>query len=152
MGFITRKMKILVNTILSDGFIAGIQLFSSRIVDNTLDFLYYRSLPVNKNRILFFSTPDYSDNARALYDYMVSKDLDKTYDLIWAVSDSRKLKQLRDTGIKCVRQNAIFPSGGMHRLWYYGKTAKYVFHTHSHPFGLERKDGQKVIGLWHGGM
>lgn len=150
--FIIRKMKILGNTIQSEGFIAGVKLFFSRILDNTLNSLYYHSLPVDKNRLLFFSTPDYSDNARALYDYMVSKNLDKTYDLIWAVADSKKLKQLRKSGIKCVKQNAIFPSGGMHRLWYYGKTAKYVFHTHGHPFGLERKNGQIVVNLLHGGM
>lgn len=152
MKFITRKLKIIRISIQQDGVIKGVQLIVSRLVDYMLNTLYYRHLSVNDNRFLFFSTPDYSDNARALYDYMVSKNLNNTYDLIWAVSESKKLKQLRKVGIKCVKQNAIFPSGGLHRLWYYGKTAKYIFHTHSHPFGLERKDGQKVIGLWHGGM
>lgn len=152
MEFITRKLKILRSSIQQDGLGSAFQLIISRMLDNIFDSLYYSSLPVTNNRLLFFSHPDYSDNARALYDYMVSKNLDKTYDLIWAVADSKILKQLRKAGIKCVKQNAIFPSGGMHRLWYYGKTAKYVFHTHSHPFGLERKGGQKVVGLWHGGM
>ena len=152
MGFITRKIKILRASSQQNGLHSTVQLFFSRILDNTLNALYYHCLPVHNNRFLFFSTPDYSDNARALYDYMVSQNLDKTYDLIWAVADSKKLKQLRKVGIKCVKQNAIFPSVGLHRLWYYGKTAKYVFHTHSHPFGLERKEGQKVVGLWHGGM
>ena len=152
MGYITRKLQILSASIQEGGLINGIKLIVSRILDNTLDCISYNSLSVNTNRILFFSTPDYSDNARALYDYMVSKNLDKTYDLIWAVSDSKKLKMLRKAGIKCVKQNAIFPSGGMHRLWYYGKTAKYIFHTHGHPFGVERKEGQTIINLWHGGM
>ena len=152
MRFITRKMKILRASAQQNGLRSAVQLILSRILDNTLNSLYYHKLPIDNNRFLFFSTPDYSDNARALYDYMVSKNLDKTYDLIWAVANSMKLKQLRKAGIKCVKQNAIFPSGGMHRLWYYGKTAKYIFHTHSHPFGLERKEGQKVVGLWHGGM
>ena len=152
MGFITRKLKILRAVIQHGGLSDGIKLVLSRIVDNALNVIYYQSLPVIKNRVLLISTPDYSDNARALYDYMVSQNMDKTHDLIWAVADSKNLKQLRKAGIKCVKQNAIFPSGGMHRLWYYGKTAKYIFHTHSHPFGLERKEGQKVVGLWHGGM
>ncbi len=151
-GFITRKIKIISASAQQNGLRFAVQLIISRILDNTLNYLYYHRLPVYNNRFLFFSTPDYSDNARALYDYMVSKNMDKTYDLIWAVADSKKLKQLRKAGIKCVKQNAIFPSSGMHRLWYYGKTAKYIFHTHSHPFGLERKEGQKVVGLWHGGM
>ena len=150
--YISRKIKILKSFTQSHGILQAIQLILSRILDNTLDYIYYHSLPINNKRILFFSTPDYSDNARALYNYMISKNLDKTYDLIWAVSDSKKLKLLRKEGIKCVKQNAIFPTRGSHRLWYYGNTAKYIFHTHGHPFGLKRKEGQLVIGLWHGGM
>lgn len=152
MSFIVRKLKILRSSIQQYGLRNSVQLVISRIVDNTLNILIYQSITVNNNRILFFSTPDYSDNSRALYDYLVSKNLDKTYDLIWAVADSKKLKHLRKSEIKCVKQNTIFPAGGMHRLWYYGKTAKYIFHTHGHPFGLERKEGQVVVGLWHGGM
>lgn len=79
MEFITRKVKILRSSIQQDGLGSAFQLIISRMLDNIFDSLslYYSSLPVTNNRLLFFSHPDYSDNARALYDYMVSKNLDK---------------------------------------------------------------------------
>lgn len=135
-----------------NGFMTTVQGGIAFLLDRLLDVLCYNKLPINNNRILFMSNPDYSDNARALYDYMIDSNLDEIYDLIWVVSDSKKYDELYHNGLKCVKRYSIFPSNGGHRFWYLWRTTKYVFHTHGHQFGLDRKHGQKVIGLWHGGM
>lgn len=145
-------MTIIKSSIQSNGLVKTIHRVAAHALDILLDTFYYRFKTVNENRLLFMSHPDYSDNARALYDYMIEQHLDQKYELIWSIADSRKYRELSKKGVKCTKRYAILPSIRSHRFWYYGRTAKIIFHTHGHPFGLSRKSGQTVFGLWHGGM
>src|SRR5699024_3418222 len=57
-------------------------------------------LPKKKNRIIFesFLGRQYSDNPRALYEYIVNHYEDDKYDLIWSV-DRRHVKLFEEKGI-----------------------------------------------------
>ena len=59
---------------------------------------------------------------------------------------------MKSKGIKCIPRHAIFPRGGLHRFYYYGRRAKWYFHTHGHPFLNGGYPDQHLISLWHGGM
>lgn len=145
-------MTIIKSSIQSNGLVKTIPRVTAHALDILLDTFYYRFKTVKENRLLFMSVPDYSDNARALYDYMMEQHLDSKYELIWSIADSRKYRELSKKGVKCTKRYAILPSIRSHRFWYYGRTAKIIFHTHGHPFDLTRKTGQTIFGLWHGGM
>ena len=46
-----------------------------------------------KNRILFETNDDFTDNCRALFDYMVANGYNKKYELVWLVHEPEKYKK-----------------------------------------------------------
>ena len=94
---------------------------------------------LKRNVIVFSSVPDFSDNAKAFYDYLVQQKVH--FELIWLVRESSVVKELQDRGIEAFY---FFSFTGIFTLL----TAKYVITTHIvSPF---KSPGQKVINLWHG--
>ena len=134
-----------------DGFVSTIWNVLCYVVDSILD-LSYKHQPIIDNCIVFSSYPDYSDNARALYEFMVEKGMDDSYELVWVISDFKKYKSLLEQGINCVPRHALLPHNGHHRYYYYGRRTHWYFHTHGHPFQTGGRPNQHMINLWHGGM
>ncbi len=106
-------------------------------------------MPKNPRKVLFGSFPDFSDNARALYEYMVSQIYSDNWTYVWLVK--------RDF-ITPKRKNTLFISEPQGILsWSYFKylyhlfTAKYLFCTHSH-FVEANPKRQVSVCLWHGTM
>lgn len=101
-------------------------------------------IPVKKGRIIFQSSPDYSDNARAFSDYL----LDNTnYNLIWAVNDSSLFK---DTDrIKFINNDNTKSVFKKLKYIYYTVTSQYLISTHS-AFLFANKRKQTFVCLWHG--
>lgn len=101
---------------------------------------------VSPNILVFTSKPDYSDNARALSDYILSKT--SYYDIYWRVGDVKECRRkYPDAKVRFISDH------GLHKyrnLFIYLR-ASYFFSTHSLSFyrGFKRK-GQKMINLWHG--
>lgn len=98
-------------------------------------------IPIDDNLIMFDSYPDYSDNSRALSDYLA---LETNYKIIWAVNNPNKYKSSD-------RINFIGKKGFWNRLRYtfYSKRAIYLFSTHgAFPEALSKK--QIFVCLWHG--
>lgn len=58
-------------------------------IKNKLIRILYGLLP-KKNYIIFESTPDLSDNTKAVFDEMIKRGLNKKYKFIWWVSDKNK--------------------------------------------------------------
>lgn len=104
---------------------------------------------VNNNRVLFQSSPDFSDNARALFDYMISCKYNERYEIIWLVKKPMDYNKYKTNNIKFIKS-----SGNMHRYltvraFYYTQTSKIIFFTHSFNFKkISRK--QLLVNLWHG--
>ncbi|HJJ28596.1 MAG TPA: CDP-glycerol glycerophosphotransferase family protein [Methanocorpusculum sp.] len=133
------------------GFWKGSAIILSQGLNRLLDKQYCKN-PINSNLILFESDPPFTDNARVLYEYMIQRELDKNYTLLWKVDDVKTYKRLSEKGIDCVLGHSLFPRFGKHRYYFYGRTAHWIFHTHGHAFGNGYRKEQTIVNLWHGGM
>jgi CDP-glycerol glycerophosphotransferase len=92
-----------------------------------------RLVPKDEHKILFFSVPDFSDNARYVYDRMLESGFDKTHQLIWCVYSP-------------IRANHVIRRS--REYLYHALTAKYIISTHGTPAWKSRN--QVSIELWHG--
>jgi len=116
----------------SPGFIDGIRSLAYDAVTLTLSALS-RFIPKDDRKILFFSVPDLSDNAKYVYDSMLKSGLDKTHRLIWCVHSPVNADHV-------IRRSREYI--------YHALTAKYIISTHGTP--AWKSKGQVSIELWHG--
>lgn len=107
---------------------------------------------LRKERIVFKNRQfqDYSDNTRALSDYLREHDPNGRYEIIWMVSDPKPFRSLETPKLKFVTAENRFGWSSPAACWY-GATAGYFFYTH-HSGGLNRFHcgGQVTVNLWHG--
>lgn len=104
--------------------------------------------PIDNSIIVFNSRPDYSDNARALSDYLINNDYLSKYKIYWVVEDSQKCRDfypkdnvnfIENKGLKRFRNLFLFTK------------ANYILATHVLPYYTSKnKKGQHFINLWHG--
>lgn len=99
-------------------------------------------IPKKNNQILFASIPDYSDNAKALYKYIIANHIHQQYDLIWLVNDPETLQLLTQRGVKAHLERSFHGLCSLFR-------SKYVIGTHNHYCGIKAKN-QYLVNLWHG--
>ena len=105
--------------------------------------------PKNKQKIMFASEPDFSDNARALYDYIITQNKFEKFTFVWLVKDNNIKEEFPHT-IFVKRCNSHFSLCYIHYL-YHIFTSKYLFCTHSH-FVEANPKRQISVCLWHGTM
>ena len=99
-----------------------------------------RIVPKDNERLFFYSFPDYSDNARAIYEEL--REENKMYKVTWAVHDVKKYKTVID-GATVVRHKSI------KSLIMYCRS-KYIFRTHS-LWGNKYVIGKQIMYVaWHG--
>ena len=119
------------------------------INNSTLSIL--RKMVEVKDEIIFISTPDYSDNALALSDYLSVSDVRNTYKLYWLVDDANIYrKKYEEKGVTFLTKKnklGLMPLKTIrHHL-----QARFVFATHGFLIPQEQaKVEQKYILLWHG--
>ena len=95
---------------------------------------------INENKVFFDSFPDYSDNARAMSDYLIEH---SSYDIYWAVK--RVPTHNTDRRIHFILKN---------NKWsyiYHTLTSKYLFSTHG-AFHWANPKRQLYLCFWHGTM
>lgn len=95
--------------------------------------------PKNKNKIVFISGPDYSDNSRALYEHMQKKN---EYKNIWLVKNDEIFKQLKNRKIKVYKTKSI---KGLILFF----TSKYIVSNQNNLLSIKSRK-QIYISLWHG--
>lgn len=98
--------------------------------------------------ITFYSSPDYSDNAKALYEYYLQDDDYKDYRFVWFVHEKKRYNDDPRT---------TFMQGETPLHWDYSlkaqkvlAKAEVIYCTHVPGFKKLNKPGQLVINLWHG--
>ena len=116
----------------SPRFIDGIRSLAYDAVTLTLSALS-RFIPKDDRKILFFSVPDLSDNAKYVYDSMLKSSLDSIHRLIWCVHSPVNADHV-------IRRSREYI--------YHALTAKYIISTHGTPAWKSRN--QVSIELWHG--
>ena len=101
-----------------------------------------KSLPVSSRYIMFESEIDFSENSRAIYDYMISNMMNDRYHLIWSVHEPNLYEK---------RKNVVFIKRNKKSIiwnYYLGRCKFFIF---THPYWLkEWKKDQYVINVWHG--
>lgn len=102
---------------------------------------------VDNKKVLFFSKPDYADNARALSEYVSSTE-GSSYKIVWVVEKEENRLLVKD-GLSCVLYNCL-KCYKLQTLFHL-LTAKYICSTHNFPLPYKKKQKEQVyVRLWHG--
>ena len=108
---------------------------------------------VDERMILFSSTPDYSDNSKALSDYLIINDFCQKFKIYWLIDDVDKSSAVNgNRGIEFIPRNisSLLSEMPFHTIKVC-MTAKYVFSTHANRIPKSKGlRNQKYIYLWHG--
>ena len=110
----------------------------------------YKHKQIDEKLILFSSQLDFSDNARTLYEYMISNNFSQKYKLIWIINEPDK--SITYSGFDKIEWCPI-KSYNLKEIIRFSKlnmTAKYKFSTHGY-LRKERKN-QITVNLWHGAI
>ena len=132
----------------------GLLLMPIILFERFIEKLYIkwikRFVPINNNLIILKSKPDYSDNSRALVEFMINNGYTQKYTIGFDIIDKSIavryshlpvsfFSSSNDYGLKKFKDL---------RLMY---TAKYLLSTHEMILDIQNKrDGQRLIRLWHG--
>lgn len=115
-----------------------------------------------ENIILFRSGPhasayvkgmDFSDNARALYEYMFANGYNEKYDLVWMVKNPDEFRRYDNVpNVKFISFDWSVSSNRQERDSYYRALclAKYIFFTDAYGFARNCREDQIRVQLWHG--
>lgn len=107
---------------------------------------------IDEHKVLFCSKPSFSDNSKAMYDYLKSMNQEQRYKFVWLIGHKEDFPQVQETNTVFLKRNVLYHSGMTFAALKETATSKYVFFTHGSPmsdFGITR-EGQMVINLWHG--
>lgn len=127
--------------------------------------LYYRDLYKDaelQNMIVFRSGPhnleyvrgmDFSDNARALFEYMLSIGLHKKYELVWFVKnpDEYARYKIYDNVSFLSYDDSVSKEISSRNTYYRALClAKFIFFTDAYGFARNCRHDQVRVQLWHG--
>lgn len=99
--------------------------------------LVNRVIPKDESRIVFSSQPDFTDNPKALFEYL-SKEYNGTYKLIWAISGDFNHYEGLD----------VFSRHGLKGLLEIFRS-KFIITSHN-DFEDICSSNQVLVNLWHG--
>lgn len=116
-----------------------------------LYILYIKScVPINNNLIIFKSKPDFSDNSRAMAEFMINNGYLGKYTICFDVVDksiAKKFKHLPITFFSSSNDYGLKKFKDLKFLY----TAKLLLSTHEMVLPINNKrNGQQLIRLWHG--
>lgn len=111
--------------------------------------VFYGFMKIDENLIVFQSEGDFWDNARALYEYMISQELNKKYRLVWLVENPILYKRFIKKNVEFVKLDSYNPTE-IFKCQKIMRTAHFFFFTHR-GYKNARKN-QVVVNLWHGGV
>ena len=112
-------------------------------VINLCAFHVFKLFPIKTNTIILESEGDLCDNAYALYDYMISNNYDKKYEIIWLVDHIEKY-----SGNKFLSKNVYNLNL---RLMYYLAVSKYYIYDHNNLLMyMKKRKEQNIVYLSHG--
>ena len=102
--------------------------------------LINRIVPKDRRLVLFYSNLGFRDNARAMYDYLISEGLNKRLRIVCAVDDYRRFAGTAPENVRFVSCKrgllTFFRCGTM--FYSFGK------------YPIKPAKGQEVVNLWHG--
>lgn len=97
---------------------------------------------------------DYTDNAKALFEYMVSKHYNEKYKLVWLVKEPERYCDIeeKNANVSFISFDWAVTDDVVLRERYYENVclAKYFFFTQASGFCRLKREGQIRVQLWHG--
>lgn len=104
---------------------------------------------VRKNTVVFTSTEDYSDNPRALYEYMIENGYNEKYEITWLFEFGKNYRELDTPNVRSLR---MYNGRGQRTAASYEAilSAEYVFFSHNVNWARVFRPEQHFIELWHG--
>lgn len=120
-------------------------LFGLRMIT----FYSCRLLKIDDSLILMESHGDFTDNTRALYEYMRRNGYLEKYKVIWLADEPDELMRRENVKAVSKRVNKTnFP------LYYYMARCRYSIFSNTDIFsvlmGIRIRKGQRIFNLWHG--
>lgn len=94
---------------------------------------------IEKDLMVFISSPDFADNSRGLWEYVVKNTNYKTF---WIIRDKEIYDLLLDKGIECALEGSELAKETISK-------AHYLI-TSSFDLAYEKKVGQVHVAAWHG--
>lgn len=123
------------------------------IIYKFIKFFYIKFLnrsKVEDNIFIFSSRPDFSDNSKYMYLYILNNSNKANNKYIWLVNFDCDLKECGEN-TKFIKLNSKFHKGQSLKALYYISKAKTIFFTHTSPMTeMKKKANQTIINLWHG--
>lgn len=114
------------------------------------DIIIFRSGPAAGTDCEAF---DFTDNSKALFDYMIVEGYNEKYELVWLVNYPEKYKDIEKIhNVKFLSVKAATTDKIEERDEYYRVLclAKYIFTTDAYGFAREARETQVRVQLWHG--
>lgn len=114
------------------------------------DIIIFRSGPKSS---LYVEGMDFSDNARALFQYMLDNGYNKKYELAWFVHDPKMFERYKDVKNVTFVGNTWADDGTPSQKDEYYRIlcqAKYIFTTEAIAFARNCRPDQIRVELWHG--
>lgn len=114
------------------------------------DIIVFRSGPHNRE---YVRGMDFADNARALFEYMISSDLNKRFELIWLVKNPDEYTEYTayENVFFLAYEDSVSKEKKVRDEYYRALClAKYLFFTDAYGFARNCRDDQIRIQLWHG--
>lgn len=126
-----------------------LQLVYHKALERCCGWYIKKFVPIDKSVVLFYSKPDYADNARAMAEYMIENGYSKKYKIYFNVCDLSKYKDTVDgiTFVSCKDKKGWYKLEKMFLMI----TAGYMMETHGNLLSIRyRKPDQFRVRLWHG--
>ena len=106
-------------------------------------------IPKNKKKVMFASFPDFADNSRAVYEYMMRQEKFSNWTFIWEVSPDFQFPTRNRT--RFIKRPYGYWNKDYFIYIFNLFTSKYLFSTHS--FFVEANPSRQIsVCLWHGTM
>lgn len=100
-----------------------------------------------KNKIVFESFSDFSDNTRTLFDYLIEQNMNQNYEMIWLVENPKKFENIK---IKNVEFSYVEPKNEdeYEHMKQNIEDAKFLIGSNRN---IKKFDERQIyINLWHG--
>ncbi len=143
------------------GSVPEVYYFENRRTETEAEYRRkYEGQPL-ENIILFRSGPqggsyveadDFSDNSRALFEYMTANGYCRTWKLVWLVKDPGRFADRREENVEFLSFDWAMSQRKEEQERYYHALclAKFIFTTDAYGFAKGRRSDQCLIQLWHG--
>lgn len=126
------------------------KIFYRFIALNIIKLLKKMIKTSSESRIVIESRPDFGDNGRSIYEYMIEHKYNRKYKIVWLVEEPKQFASFKKRNVKFVRKFGRYHRKRTVRAFYHVLKSKYIMFTHACRWAGTKTSNQVYINLWHG--